>query len=68
MGDVTDAELRAAGFTATARNYPLSDSALALLASDNGIAAEQCPRAWRYAPNDYCRRQLERRAGGLPIP
>lgn len=64
MDDVTDAELRSAGFTPAARNYPLSDAALAVLAAFNGLRVDQCPKAWRYAPNAWCRDDLERRAKG----
>lgn len=59
---VTDAELRSAGFTAAARNFPMSDAALEWLCKFNGVSVAQAPAAWRYAPNAWCRDYCERMA------
>lgn len=61
-GKVLDEEFRAAGFTGAARNYPLNDEGFAWLCAFNGIAPEQAPRAWRYAPNAYMKEYIEQKA------
>jgi hypothetical protein len=59
----TEAEFRAAGFTADAVNYPLSDAAVAWLCQFNGAPNGWTPpRAWRYAPNPAMQATLERNA------
>lgn len=52
-------ELRAAGFTASALRYPLSEAAVRVLAFENGVLHKDVPKAWRYAPNEACRDRLE---------
>lgn len=59
----TEAEFRAAGFTAIAANYPLSEAVCQWLADFNGVRVEQMPRAWRYAPNAYMQNYLEAVSG-----
>ena len=56
---VTDDQLRAAGFTAAARAFPLSARAAAWLAQFNGIPVADIPAAWWYAPNVYMQRVLD---------
>jgi len=55
-------DFRAAGFTAAAASFPLSDAACQWLADFNGVPVEKMPLAWRYAPNEYMRKWLEERA------
>jgi hypothetical protein len=57
---VTDEELRAAGFTAAARNFPMSEKAVRLLSKQTGVPFEKMPAAWHYAPNTYVLEQMER--------
>lgn len=60
---LTDADFRAVGYTGAAINFPLSDAGFGWLCRVwNGIAPEQAPRAWRYAPSKAARRQIERYA------
>lgn len=67
MPDIpTEAEFRAAGYTANAIKYPLSDGAVAYLCKFNGAPDGWIPpRAWRYAPNAACQTMLERNAAAL---
>lgn len=58
----TDEEFRAAGFLGNARSFPLSAAACRFIAHWNGVAVEQMPRAWRYAPNAAMLEQVERMA------
>lgn len=53
-GAPTDAEFRATGYTAAARDFPLSDDAFARKCALNGVSPDQAPATWRYAPNRYC--------------
>lgn len=55
----TDEDFRAAGFTAAARDYPLSHAATDWLAAYNGVPLERLPAAWRYAPNADMRAWIE---------
>lgn len=62
----TEAEFRAAGFTAAAINYPLSDAAVAWLCKFNGAPDGWVPpRAWRYAPNAWCQANAEKKAAEM---
>lgn len=47
----TDAEFRAAGFTAAARDYPRSEIALRLLCAFVGVDPAEAPPAWWFHPN-----------------
>jgi hypothetical protein len=58
-------EFRASGYTAAARQFPLSDAAKEWLARFNGVAVERMPAAWHYAPNEYMRAEMESRAAAL---
>lgn len=59
---VTDEQLRAAGYTAKARAYPMSADAVRWLAKFNGVELHQVPAAWWYAPNPAVRENLEDKA------
>lgn len=52
----TDLDFRAVGYTALARNYPLSAAAVAVKSEYNGGTL---PAAARYAPNAYCQQWWE---------
>jgi hypothetical protein len=60
--EVTDEELRQAGFTAAARNYPRSEEGFRWICKFNGVPPEIAPRAWRYASNQYMWEYAERKA------
>jgi hypothetical protein len=60
--DVTDEQLRGAGYTAKARNYPMSQAAVRWLAKFSGVAFEKVPAAWWYAPNPDVLKSIEERA------
>lgn len=62
---VTDAELRAAGYTSKARDFPLSDAAVTWLCNFNGVRFDQAPNAWFFAPNPAVRETLERKGAQL---
>ena len=62
MADPTEADFRAAGFTAAARAFPLSAGAQQWLADFNGVAVAAMPDAWRFAPNAWMRDWLEGKA------
>lgn len=53
LPDVTDQQLREAGFTSAARSYPLSREGFLWLCHWNGVKPEQAPPGWYYAPNGY---------------
>lgn len=57
--EVTDQQLRNAGYTALARNYPFSEAAARWVARFNGISFEEMPTAWWYAPNMFMRNMIE---------
>lgn len=60
MGEApTEADFRAAGFTADAVNFPLSERACRYVAKFNGVPEEKMPRAWQYAPNAYMQKWLD---------
>lgn len=59
---VTDDQLRAAGYTANARRYPLSNAAVRWVCRFNGITVTMAPHSWFYAPNEAMRRYVEDRA------
>ncbi len=67
----TDEEFRKAGFTAEAANYPLTTSAVRVLAEFNGVTPEQLPQTYHYAPNPGMQLWLDelgnRDDRGLPI-
>jgi hypothetical protein len=44
---------REAGFTGAACNFPLTAEGAVIIAQHNGIAVEQMPRSFFYAPNAY---------------
>lgn len=52
-------DFRKAGFTDAAIDFPLSDAGCAIVAEHNGIAPDQMPPEWRYAPNAYMQRWLD---------
>lgn len=58
----TDQDFRAAGYTAAARDYPLSKRACRWIAAWNNVPFERLPPAWRYAPNAGIFVYIERRA------
>lgn len=49
----TDADFRAAGFTAEARKYPMTEAGARWIAAFNGVPFEKIPAAWCYAPNPW---------------
>ena len=57
----TEAEFRQSGYTANAINFPLTAAAFAEKCRWNGVDPAIAPRAWRYAPNEWCRRYWEDR-------
>lgn len=57
-----DKELRIAGFTSAAKNFPLSETGFRWICKFNGVPPEKAPRAWRYAPNQYMLEYVERKA------
>lgn len=57
--EVTDQQLRDAGYTAAARNYPLSEEGAQWVARFNGIEISKMPAAWWYAPNVAMRAAIE---------
>ena len=59
---VTDEQLRAAGFTKEARNYPRSKDGARWIAAFNGIPFEDIPAAWCYASNAWMHEYVERMA------
>ncbi len=56
---ITDEEWRAVGYTPTARKYPLSRAAVAVLCFMNRLKLNQVPRTWHYAPNEAVQLQME---------
>lgn len=80
MSEVTDEELRKAGFSPLERHWPLSLTAVAWMRHDNcAPAGWNHPRAWCYASNGYMHRWIEALArlpttitskdlGRLPLP
>lgn len=58
----SDEQFRAAGYTASARNYPLSAAAARWVAEFNGIPFDKIPPAWCYAPNPYMLTMIEEAA------
>lgn len=61
-GTPTPEEFRAAGFTAAAIDFPMSERAFLWLCQFNGCKPDQAPRAWRYAPNPYMQNYCDRKA------
>jgi len=59
---VTDAELRAAGFSPAARQFPRSEVGARWIAAFNGGPLEAIPAAWWYASNAYMHAYVERKA------
>jgi hypothetical protein len=59
---VTDQQLRDAGYTANARNYPRTERAVRWLARFNGVPFKRVPAAWWYAPNAYMLAYVEQKA------
>ena len=61
--EVTDQQLRDAGFTPAARNYPLSPEAVVWLRKFNGLPEHvPMPAAWHFAPNAYMQKYLHERS------
>lgn len=59
----SESEFRAAGYTANAISFPISDAAVEWLCKFNGAPdGWKYPRAWNYAPNAACQAMLERNA------
>lgn len=56
---VTDEQLRAAGYTSAAREYPLSRDAAQSLADYCGVSLDQMPAAWWYSPNAHVHARRE---------
>lgn len=48
---VTDQQLRDAGFTSAAREFPRDELALRLLCAFNGVPPESAPPSWWFYPN-----------------
>lgn len=60
MTTPTDIQFRAAGYTAAAREYPLSETAFVWVCRYNGITPANCTNpAWRYAPNRATQLRVE---------
>jgi hypothetical protein len=59
---VTDTELRTAGFSPAARNFPRSEAGARWIAAFNGIPFEHMPAAWYYASNGYMHQYAEKLA------
>lgn len=55
----TDEQFRVAGYTAAARQYPLSEDGARWIAAFNGIPFDKIPAAWCYAPNAGMRKYVE---------
>lgn len=60
--DVSDEQLRAAGFTAASRQFPRSEISARWLANYTGISFCQLPAAWHYASNAYMQNYAEHAA------
>jgi len=61
---VTDQELRAAGFTSHAREFPRSEDGARWIANFNNIPFEKIPAAWCYASNQWMWDYVEAKAAG----
>lgn len=59
----TDEQFRAAGYTARARQFPLTERGARWVATFNGIGFENIPAAWCYAPNQVMADYVEGQAG-----
>lgn len=60
----TDDQFRAAGYTAKARGFPLSEAGARWVAAWNGIEFEKIPASWCYAPNGFMQQWVEEKADG----
>lgn len=59
----TKEEIRAVGWSGDVTRFPLSPAAFAYRCRVNGITPMQIPNfAWLYAPNEWVRQDLERKA------
>jgi len=67
-GNVTDEQLRQAGMSPAARNYPRSEAGLRWLCAFNRMPdGWPIPAAWHYASNAYMHEWVERMAAlGVP--
>lgn len=61
----TEEEFRATGWTKNAINFPISEAAVKVRCSYNGITIEQAPKTWWYAPNAWVQADLEKKAAAL---
>ena len=65
------ARFRKSGMTEDALNYPLTEGGVAIVAEHNGVAVEQMPAEWHFAPNAWMQRWLnnlgERKARGEQV-
>ena len=59
---VTPEQLRAAGFTSAAMNFPRSEMGARWIAAFNGISFKDTPAAWWYASNSYMWHYVEEQA------
>ena len=62
LPEVTDAELRAAGYMPASRAFPHSEAGARWVAAFNGIPFEKIPAAWCYASNAHMLAVTEQRA------
>ncbi|MDQ0303786.1 hypothetical protein [Ancylobacter polymorphus] len=62
---VLDEDLRLAGFTEAARQFPRSDAAFAAICAWNNVSPANAPAAWRYFPNAATRDAWERVVSAL---
>jgi hypothetical protein len=60
----TDAQFRAAGFTAAARAFPHSEAGARWIAAFNNVPFDRIPAAWCYASSAWMRDYVEALAGG----
>jgi hypothetical protein len=59
---VTPEQLRAAGFTSVAANFPRSEMSARWIAMFNGISFKAIPAAWCYASNAWMWEYAENQA------
>ncbi len=63
---MTDEQLRAAGFTGAARQFPRSEAGARWIAAFNGVSFEKIPAAWCYASNAWMHGYVEAMARLVP--
>jgi hypothetical protein len=67
MSDPTDEEFRDVGYKGAARDYPMDEFAVALMAAFNGVTAEQLVEAMKYHPNANTKAAWERVANASKL-